>query len=64
MPEEDFERLGDMVDRLDNAAHAAVLPIPDRIHKKALAGIVSSVRDELKAFLIDRGFNPWSDFDA
>lgn len=59
MNEEDFESLGELVDRLDNAAHAAVLPIPAELHSKALTGIVTDVRDELQAFLKGKGFDPW-----
>jgi hypothetical protein len=61
LTDDDCETLGLLVDKLDNAAHAAVLPIPDKLHKEALTGIVGDARDQLKAFLVERGFNPWSD---
>lgn len=60
MTDDDFETLGLLADRLDNVAHAAVLPIPSHIHVKALTDIVGEVRDELKAFLKSKGFNPWA----
>lgn len=63
MTEDDFEVLGQLSDKLDNATHAAVLPIPDSLHKTALTGICESVRDELRAFLAANGFNPWSETD-
>lgn len=59
--ETDFEPLGLLVDKLDNAAHALLLQNPARIHKEALGAIVKDVRDELKAYLVKRGFNPWDD---
>lgn len=60
LSEDDCETLGVIVDRLDNATAASVLHVPDRIHKEALLGIVSAVRDELRQFLVTKGFNPWS----
>lgn len=59
MSDEDLETLGLMADRLDNAAHAAVMPLPPHIHVQALTGIVGDVRDELKTFLKSKGFDPW-----
>jgi hypothetical protein len=61
MNDDDFDRLGRMVDRLDNAATAATMNLPDHIHRAALRDIVESIRDDLKALLRDRGFDPWSD---
>jgi hypothetical protein len=56
----DFEQLGLLVDKLDNFAAGAVLPLPAHIHKEALTGCVQDARDELRAWLIGKGFNPWS----
>ena len=60
MSEDDFETLGLMVDRLDNGVAASVLPIPPSLHVEGMKGIMEDVRDELRAFLVQRGFNPWS----
>lgn len=61
MSDDDMEALGQLVDRLDAASYATVLPLPDVIHAAALSEIVRSVRDELKEFCVSHGFNPWSD---
>lgn len=58
--EDDAETLGLLVDRLDNFAAGAVLPIPDSVHKEALSEAVAEARDELRGWLVARGFNPWS----
>ncbi len=60
--DDDFETLGQMVDKLDNFAHGALLPISLETHKAALTACIEDVlRDELKAWLTAKGFNPWSD---
>lgn len=60
MSKEDFDTLGRLVDRLDNATAALLLPLPPQIHIDGVRGIVESVRDELKAFVVSRsGENPW-----
>jgi hypothetical protein len=62
--DDDFETLGLLVDRLDNAAAATVLPVPTSILLEGMTGIVNDVRDELRSFLIERGFNPWEGHPA
>lgn len=59
MSEEDLEQLGLMVDRMDNLAHAAVIPMPNELRIMALDEAIRDMRDELRAFLIGKGFNPW-----
>jgi hypothetical protein len=61
MSEDDLELLGQMVDRLDNLTYAAALPVPVEIHMKGMVGSIEGIRNELKAFLVGKGFNPWSD---
>lgn len=59
MDEDDFEELGLLVDRLDNAAAATKLPIAADLHLAGMKPIVEEVRDSLKAFLVAKGYNPW-----
>jgi hypothetical protein len=59
MSEEDFETLGRMVDRMDNLSAASVIPLPNELRITALNEAIRSMRDELHAFLIERGFDPW-----
>lgn len=61
MTEDDFETLGLIVDKLENGIAATVLPLPPQIHITGMKGIMEDARDELRAFLVERGFNPWSD---
>ena len=61
MVEDDMEAIGRIVDRLDAASYATVLKIPADMHVSALSEVVRSVRDELKTFCIERGFDPWSE---
>lgn len=57
----DLETLGLLVDKLDNGVAATALPLPPHIHVTGMKGIMAEARDELRAFLIGKGFNPWSD---
>lgn len=59
MDDEDFETLGQMVDRMDNLSAASVIPLPNEIRITALNEAIRSMRDELQAFLVGKGFNPW-----
>jgi hypothetical protein len=59
MSEEDFETLGRMVDRMDNLSAASVIPLPNELRITALNEAIRSMRDELHAFLIEHGFDPW-----
>lgn len=57
----DIERLADLVDYLDNGAHASLIPMPAELHVKGLTAMVEQARDELKAFLKERfAYDPWT----
>lgn len=56
---EDLETLGLLVDRMSNFAAVSVLPIPPAIHAEALSSGMQDLHDELKGFLVGKGFNPW-----
>lgn len=57
---DDLESLGLLVDRMDNFAAASVLPLPAQMHADALSAGMAELRDELRDFLISKGFNPWA----
>lgn len=57
----DFERIGLLVDRLDNLAAGLDLPMPDSIHVEAFRTIIPAIREDLKGALVEAGFNPWED---
>ncbi len=60
MNEDDLDTLGRMVDRLDNATAALNLPLPPAMHIEGMKGIVESVREELRTFVVQRlGHDPW-----
>ena len=52
--------LGQMVDRMDNLSAASVIPMPNEMRIVALNEAIRSMRDELRDFLISKGFNPWA----
>lgn len=58
--EDDLDFLGRIVDGLDNAAAVSVMPMSADLVKKCLVGSLETARDVLKAFLVERGFDPWS----
>lgn len=60
MDDEDLETLGQMVDRLDSAARGALLPVAPDIHVQGMRGVIKDARDQLRAFLVGKGFNPWA----
>lgn len=60
LSDDDLETLGLMVDRLDNFAAGAALPVSDSIHKGALLSVVRDTAEMLRTFLLSKGFNPWS----
>jgi hypothetical protein len=60
MSDEDFELLGQMVDRMDNLSAASVIPMPNELRITALNEAIRSMRDELRAMLVAKGFNPWA----
>lgn len=61
LTDDDCETLGLLADKMDNFAHGALLPLPAHIHVAALTGAVEDARDELKAFLRSKGFDPWGE---
>lgn len=60
LTEADLEFLGQTVDRLENFAAGAVIPIPAEIHKQVLAEGMADIGKQLKDWLVGKGFNPWT----
>lgn len=59
---DDLDRLGTLVDNLDNAYHATKIPMSPGLHVQGLTGTVTATRDELKAFLKERfAYDPWDE---
>ena len=60
MTEESKEELGQAIDRVDNLAHALLLPLPAQMHVDSIKSILPEVVEELKAAYIKAtGENPW-----
>lgn len=59
--EEAKENLGQAIDRVDNLAHALILPRPPQIHLDSLRSNLPEVVKELKkAYEEVTGENPWA----
>ena len=59
-PEEAKEKLGQAIDRVDNLAHALLLPMPANMHVESLKAVLPDVVEELKeAYTELTGENPW-----
>lgn len=63
LTDDEWEILGQLVDKLDNGAGASELGIrlTPRIHVEGLTATITKTRDALKKFCTDRGFDPWSE---
>lgn len=60
--EEQLEKLGKLVDRIDNLVHARKLPISDGLHLRALGEALPDLHSELKTLYVDiAGDDPWAD---
>jgi hypothetical protein len=58
--EEQFEKLGQLIDSLDNLAHALKLPLPPAMHVQSLSNILpEKVSEFKKVFTEITGNNPW-----
>jgi hypothetical protein len=59
--EDKYERLGLLIDKVDNLAHALQLPLPASMHVEQLRTTLPEAVKELKESFIDiTGENPWS----
>jgi hypothetical protein len=57
---EEFEKLGQAIDRVDNLAHALRLNLPPQMHVDSLKNLLPDIVKELKeSFVKVAGENPW-----
>jgi hypothetical protein len=60
--EAQLEKLGKLVDRIDNLVHAEAIPMPEAIRVIALSKILPDVHSELKSLYVEiAGDDPWAD---
>jgi hypothetical protein len=58
--EEKFETLGQLIDSIDNLAHALTIPMPAQFHVDSLKSLLPEKVAELKKVYIEiTGENPW-----
>jgi hypothetical protein len=59
--EEKLERLGQLIDKVDNLAHALEIPMPAHMHVDSLKTLLPEVVKELKESFVEiSGTNPWN----
>ncbi len=57
---EEFEKLGVLIDELDNLSHALQMPIPDKMHVETMRESLPEKVEELKKVYVEiTGENPW-----
>lgn len=57
---ENFDKIGEVADTLDNLIAAMSLPIPPEIHLKALKESLPEASKKLKeAYIAETGGDPW-----
>lgn len=55
-----YETLGQLIDTVDNLAHALKLPLPPAMHVEQLSKALPEVVEKLKKSFIEiTGENPW-----
>lgn len=55
-----FEKLADLIESLDNLAHALQLPVPAQMHVDGLKDSLPETVQELKNVFVElTGENPW-----
>jgi hypothetical protein len=58
--EEKFEKLGELIDSIDNMSHGLNIPMPPNFHIEQLKSILPEKVKELKDCFVDiTGKNPW-----
>lgn len=57
---EAFEKLGILIDEVDNLAHALQIPLPANMHIESLKSLLPEKVGKLKQLFIEiTGENPW-----
>jgi hypothetical protein len=63
--EEAFEKFGEIIDEIDNLAHALTLPLPLDIHHQQMTLALPQIVKSLKEVFVEiTGENPWDDEDG
>ncbi len=58
--EDKFETLGQLIDSLDNLAHALKMPLPPQMHVEQLSVALPKKVKQLKEVFVEiTGENPW-----
>jgi hypothetical protein len=58
--EDKFEKLGQLIDSLDNLAHALKMPLPPQMHIDVFSRSLPEKVKELKEVFVEiTGENPW-----
>ncbi len=59
--EDKFEKLGLLIDSLDNLAHSLELPLPPQMHIEQMSKLLPEKVKELKEVFVEiTGENPWN----
>ena len=61
MKEEDIEKLGLLIDKLENLIQAMTMPLPDSIHIQGIKPALPEILNEVKAVYLDEGGENWWD---
>lgn len=57
-----LEKLGRLVDTVDNLVHAGAIPMPDKLRVTALTEALPTLHSDLKALYVEiSGDDPWAD---
>jgi len=60
--EDNFEKLGQLIDSIENLAHGLNIPMPSDFHVSQLKKLLPKKVEELKAVFVEiTGENPWNE---
>lgn len=58
--EDKFEQFGQIIDEIDNLAHALEIPLPAEMHVDSMKNILPEKVEKLKQIFVElSGENPW-----
>ena len=61
MKEENIEKLGLLIDKLENLIQAMTMPLPGSIHRHGIKPALPEILNEVKAVYLDEGGENWWD---
>ena len=60
--DEQLEKLGKLIDRIDNVTHAGMIPMPDKLRLQAIGEFLPELHSELKSLYVEiAGDDPWDE---